>query len=139
MNVIIFGPPGGGKGTQSKKIANEFNLKQVSTGDLLRIKSKVQDDQSKEIDSFLKKGELVSDDIVDNIIKKFISNSNYSNKLIFDGYPRTLKQTYNLDRVLASFKQKISAVFNLKVEKDVILKRISGRITCSKCNKIFRV
>ena len=137
MNLIIFGPPGAGKGTQSNNIVNDFDLKQVSTGDLLRNEIKLQTDIGKKIESVINNGELVSDDIVNTLMEKFISDPNNFNRLIFDGYPRTIAQIDNLEKSLKKFNQKISIVISLSVDKDIVLKRINGRIICSKCSRIF--
>ena len=139
MNLIIFGPPGAGKGTQSNNIVNDFDLKQVSTGDLLRNEIKLQTDLGKKIESTINNGELVSDDVVNTLIEKIILDPNNFNRLIFDGYPRTLSQVYSLDEFLKKLNQKISIVFSLNVDKDIISKRISGRIICAKCFRIFNV
>ena len=139
MNLIIFGPPGAGKGTQSNNIVNDFDLKQVSTGDLLRNEIKLQTDLGKKIESTINNGELVSDDVVNTLIEKIILDPNNFNRLIFDGYPRTLSQVYSLDEFLKKLNQKISIVFSLNVDKDIISKRINGRIICAKCFRIFNV
>jgi adenylate kinase len=139
MNLIIFGPPGAGKGTQSNNIVNDFNLIQVSTGDLLRNEIKFQTNLGKKIEIIINNGELVSDDIVNLLIEKIISDSNNFNRLIFDGYPRTVSQIYSLEKLLKKYNQKISIVLSLNVEKDIISKRINGRIICEKCFKIFNV
>ena len=139
MNLIIFGPPGAGKGTQSNNIISNFNLKQVSTGDLLRSEIKNQTDLGKKIESIINNGELVSDDVVNTLIRKIISDSNNFNRLIFDGYPRSISQAYRLEKLLKEFNQKISIVLNLKVDKDVVSKRVNGRVICIKCFRIFNV
>ena len=139
MNLIIFGPPGAGKGTQSNNIVNDFDLKQVSTGDLLRNEIKLQTDLGKKIESTINNGKLVSDDVVNTLIEKIILDPNNFNRLIFDGYPRTLSQVYSLDKFLKKLNQKISIVFSLNVDKDIISKRINGRIICAKCFRIFNV
>ena len=139
MNIIIFGPPGAGKGTQSNNIVNDFELKQVSTGDLLRNEIKLQTDLGKKIESIINNGKLVSDDIVNTLIEKVISDPNNFNRLIFDGYPRSISQIYSLEKLLKKFNQKISIVLSLSVNKDIISKRIEGRIICAKCFRIFNV
>ena len=139
MNLIIFGPPGAGKGTQSNNIINNFDLKQVSTGDLLRSEIKIQTDLGKKIESIINNGELVSDDVVNTLISKIISDPKNFDRLIFDGYPRTISQIYSLEKILKKSNQKISMVLSLSVDKDIILKRIRGRIICTKCFKIFNV
>ena len=139
MNLIIFGSPGAGKGTQSNKIINDFDLKQVSTGDLLRNEIKHHTDIGKKVESIIANGNLVSDDIVNILIEKIISEHKNSKGFIFDGYPRTLSQVYSLEKSLEKFNQTISLVISLNIEKDIILKRINGRIICSKCSKIFNI
>ena len=139
MNLIIFGPPGAGKGTQSNNIINNFDLKQVSTGDLLRSEIKNQTDLGKKIESIINNGELVSDDVVNTLIRKIISDPKNFDRLIFDGYPRTISQVYSLEKLLKEFNQKISIVFNLNVDKDIVSKRANGRVICSRCFRIFNV
>ena len=129
MNIIIFGPPGACKGTQSKFIVNKFNLYQLSTGDLLREEIKNKTALGSEISSIINSGELVSDKIVSNLIEKFVSNDNYKNKIIFDGYPRTLIQAKNLDDLLGKYKQKIDIVLKLSVSLETVKKRILERQT----------
>ena len=127
MNIVIFGPPGAGKGTQSKFIANKFNLYQLSTGDLLREEIKNKTKLGSEISSIINSGELVSDKIVGNLIEKFISNKIYKNKIIFDGYPRTLLQAETLDKLLKKYEQKINVVLKLSVSLSTVKKRILER------------
>ena len=132
MNLIIFGPPGAGKGTQSKYIANKYYLYQLSTGELLRNEIKNKTQLGSEISSIINSGELVSDKIVNNLIEKFVSNDNYKNKIIFDGYPRTLEQAKNLDNLLKKHKQKIDIVLKLSVSIETVKKRILERQTQEK-------
>ena len=132
MNIVIFGPPGAGKGTQSKFIVNKFNLFQLSTGDLLRNEIKNKSKLGSEISSIMNSGELVSDNIVNNLIEKFISNDTYKNKIIFDGYPRTIIQAENLDVLLKKYNQKINIVLKLSVSLETVKKRILERQTQEK-------
>ena len=127
MNVVIFGPPGAGKGTQAQNIVKKFNLHQVSTGDLLRTEIKNKSEIGKEIEEIISKGDFATDDIVNKIIKNIISDPQKKNKLIFDGYPRSLSQAKNLDILLDSSNQKIDFIFFLNVNKDTIIKRIEKR------------
>ena len=132
MNVIIFGPPGAGKGTQAYNIAKKFNLYQVSTGDILRNEIKNQTDVGKDIENIISKGEFAADEIVNKLIKKAIFDIQKKNKLIFDGYPRSLSQAKNLNLLLNSSNQKIDFIFFLNVNKDEIIKRIEKRKTLEK-------
>ena len=127
MNIVIFGPPGAGKGTQSKFIVNKYGLHQLSTGDLLRNEIKNKTELGSKITKIINNGDLVSDEIVSNLISKFISNDIYKNKIIFDGYPRTLTQANNLDNLLKLNKQKINIVLKLSVSLETVKKRIIER------------
>ena len=129
MNLVIFGPPGAGKGTQSKFIVNKYNLYQLSTGDLLRSEIKNKTELGTKISSIINSGDLVSDEIVGNLIEKFISNDNFKNKIIFDGYPRTLTQANNLDNLLKKYNQRIDLVLKLSVSLATVKKRILERRT----------
>ena len=132
MNIVIFGPPGARKGTQSKYIVDKYKLYQLSTGDLLRAEIRNKTKLGLEISSIINSGELVSDKIVGSLIEKFVSNPKYSNKIIFDGYPRTLNQAKNLDYVLKKYHQKIDVVLKLTVSLDTVKKRISERLAQEK-------
>ena len=127
MNVVIFGPPGAGKGTQANNIVKKYNLYQVSTGDLLRAEVKNQTDVGKVIENIISQGDFATDEIVNDLIKKVIFDPNKKNKLIFDGYPRSLTQAENLDALLNKSSQKIDFIFFLNVKKETIIKRIEKR------------
>ena len=137
MNIILFGLPGAGKGTQGNILAKVFNLYKISTGDLLRDEINKKGALINKIKTVIDKGLLVSDDIINNLVENVLSNKNYYNRLIFDGYPRTMNQAKHLDVLVKKYNQKISYVFNLKVNKDSIIKRFLGRQVCSKCGLIF--
>ena len=127
MNVVIFGPPGAGKGTQSNIIVEKFNLHQLSTGELLRKEIQNKTKLGQEISSIIKDGNLVSDKIAGDLIEKYLSNNIYKNRLIFDGYPRNLIQAKNLDLLLKKYNQKIDIVLKLTVSLETIKKRILER------------
>ena len=127
MNIVIFGPPGAGKGTQSNIIVEKFNYHQLSTGELLRNEIQNKTKLGKEISSIIKDGNLVSDKIVGDLIEKYLSNKIYKNRLIFDGYPRNLTQAKNLDLLLNKYDQKINIVLKLNVGLETIKKRILER------------
>jgi len=127
MNIVIFGPPGAGKGTQSNLIAKKYNLYQLSTGELLRNEIKNSTKLGKNISSIINSGNLVSNDIVSDLIEKYISNEIYRERLIFDGYPRNLAQAQNLDNLLKKYNQKIDIVLKLSVNLETIKRRILER------------
>ena len=135
MNIILFGPPGAGKGTQAQKIVNKFNLYQVSTGDLLRNEIKNKSNVGKKIEQIISQGDFVTDDIVNKILKTVIINPLYRNRNIFDGYPRNITQAESLETMLNADNQSINYILFLKVNREIIEKRILGRIICEKCNK----
>ena len=137
MNVILFGPPGAGKGTQATYLVKKFNLYKISTGDLLREEINKNENLGSKIKSIIDKGLFVSDEIINNLIKKILLNKKFEGRLIFDGYPRNLNQAKELDILIKKNNQTISCVLSLHVDKDVVVKRILGRQTCSKCGGIF--
>ena len=137
MNIVIFGPPGAGKGTQSKYIVNKFKLFQLSTGEFLRQEIKNKSELGLKIASIVNSGSLVSDEIASKLIENIVSKKKYKSRIIFDGYPRNIEQAKNLETLLNKHDQKIDLVLNLSVSLDTIKKRISGRSTCSICGKIY--
>ncbi len=137
MNIILFGPPGAGKGTQANNLVNEYNLYKVSTGDLLREEIKNKTPLGTKIQSIIDKGSFVSDNTINDLIHNILSNNKLNNRLIFDGYPRNLLQAKDLDAFIKNNNLKISCVLSLNVDKDLIIKRILGRQTCAKCGLIF--
>ena len=127
MNVILFGPPGAGKGTQAKYLVNKLKGFQVSTGDLLRDEIKKDSEIGKKIINDMSDGRFVNDEIVNELIKNIVFDTSKKNNLIFDGYPRSLSQAKNLSSLLDSSKQIIDLIFFLNVDKDTIIKRIEKR------------
>ena len=123
MNIVIFGPPGAGKGTQSNFIVKHFNLYQLSTGEVLRKEIRDKTELGKQISKIINSGNLVSDNIVGSLIQKYISNKAYKNRFIFDGYPRNIIQAKNLDQLLAQHDQKVDIALKLSVSLNVIKKR----------------
>ena len=127
MNIILFGPPGAGKGTQAKHLVKKLNNFQISTGDILREEIKNNSEIGKKIIDVMNDGRFVNDDIVNKLLEKQVFDPKKKNKLIFDGYPRSINQAKNLDLLLDNSNQKIDLVFFLNVNKETIIKRIQKR------------
>ena len=127
MNLILFGPPGAGKGTQAKYLVNKLDGFQVSTGDMLRDEIQKNSEIGKKIINDMNDGRFVNDEIVNKLIENVISDPEKKDKLIFDGYPRSLSQAKNLDLLLQNSYQKIDFIFFLNVNKDTIIQRIEKR------------
>ena len=127
MNLILFGPPGAGKGTQSKYLVKKLNGIQISTGDMLREEIKKNSEIGKKITKDMNDGKFVNDEIVNNLITSVIFNPKKKGKLIFDGYPRSISQAKNLNLLLEKSNQKIDFIFFLNVKKETIIKRIEKR------------
>ena len=127
MNVILFGPPGAGKGTQAKFFVKNYNNFQVSTGDMLRDEIQKNSEIGKKIINDMNDGKFVNDEIVNKLIKNVIFDPTKKNKLVFDGYPRSLTQAKNLELLLNESNQKIDFIFFLNVNKETIIKRIEKR------------
>ena len=141
MNIILFGPPGAGKGTQAQFIVKKHNYFQLSTGDLLRGEVSKKTLLGIEIEKLISKGMFVSDEMVNKLLRQSIDNLKFRDRIIFDGYPRNIKQANNLEVILNEFNQNIGHIIFLNVSRDIIEKRIMGRLTCEKCqitlNKFF--
>ena len=127
MNIILFGPPGAGKGTQSKYLVNKLSAFQISTGDILREEINKDTDIGKAIINDMNDGKFVSDEIVNKLIKNLVFDPKKKNKLIFDGYPRSLSQAKNLELLLKNSNQNIDLILFLNVDKETILKRLENR------------
>ena len=134
MNIILFGPPGAGKGTQAQFIVKKHNYFQLSTGNLLREEVKLKTPLGAQIEKLISNGKFVSDETVNTLLRQSITNLKFRDRIIFDGYPRNVNQAKKLDLILAEFNQTIGHIILLNVSKDIIKKRIMGRVTCEKCH-----
>jgi len=135
-NIILIGPPGVGKGTQANHIINSYGFNYITTGNLLRAEAKLDTNLGHEISKVISRGELVSDSIVERLIKSELDKC-VSNGILFDGYPRNLNQVYALENILSDFNRKIDLVINMFLEDDLLIKRISGRYVCTHCGMVY--
>lgn len=139
MNIILFGPPGSGKGTQAKFIVDRFSIPQISTGDILRAAVKDQTELGQKAKLVMDQGGLVSDDLVLGIVKERISQDDCFSGFILDGFPRTIAQADGLLLLLCSLGKKIDYVISLDVDSDELVLRLSGRRSCPSCGKGYHV
>ena len=137
MNIILLGPPGAGKGTQSSGLVERHGMKQLSTGDMLRAAVKAQTPVGIEAKAVMDRGELVSDDIVSALIDENLAGMDAAQGAIFDGYPRTAAQADQLDALLAKHGRTLDHVIELEVDVDALVERITGRFSCGNCGALY--
>ena len=127
LNIILFGPPGAGKGTQSARLIEKYGLVHLSTGDVFRYNIKNQTELGVLAKSFIDKGQLVPDEVTNHMVKDFIARNNNDKGFIFDGYPRTIAQGENLDRVLEEYQANVTSMIALEVDEDELVIRLLER------------
>lgn len=137
MNIILLGPPGAGKGTQSAGLVERHSMKQLSTGDMLRAAVKAQTPVGLKAKAVMDAGELVSDEIVSQLIDDNLSDMDAATGAIFDGYPRTAAQAEQLDGILAKHGRTLDHVIELEVDVDALVERITGRFSCANCGTLY--
>lgn len=139
MNLLIIGPPGAGKGTQSALICEKYGIVQLSTGDILRANVKAETNLGKQAKEYMTSGRLVPDDLIIDMMKEEILEPKYSGGFILDGFPRTIDQADALCRLLSIINIQLKKVLVLKVPNEYIIERMSGRRTCRNCNKTYHI
>lgn len=138
MRIILFGPPGVGKGTQAQMLAERYDLFRLSTGDLLREEISVSSHIGRKAEQFLKKGHLVPDDIIVEMIQSILIE-NKERGIIFDGFPRNLNQAHSLESSLAQLGQSIDIACEMHLEEDELVRRLVNRLYCPKCERIYNM
>lgn len=137
MNIILLGPPGAGKGTQARKLVEERNMVQLSTGDMLRAARTSGTEMGKKVAAVMDRGELVTDEIVIGLIREQLENDNAGGGYIFDGFPRTLAQADALGRLLVDMGENLDRVIEMQVDDDALVARITARSTCANCGEVY--
>ncbi len=137
MNIILLGPPGAGKGTQSAGLVERHGMKQLSTGDMLRAAVKAQTPVGIKAKEVMDRGELVSDEIVSALIDAELEAMGAETGAIFDGYPRTAAQADSLDEILSKHGRSLDHVIELGVDEDALVQRITGRFSCANCGALY--
>ena len=137
MNIILLGPPGAGKGTQARLLVDELGMVQLSTGDMLRASRTSGTEMGKQVAEVMDRGELVTDEIVIGLIAEQLDLGAGEKGIIFDGFPRTLKQADALGALMLAKGKSLDRVIEMRVDDDVLVRRISGRFTCGVCGEVY--
>ncbi len=139
MNLVLLGPPGAGKGTQAARASKMFDLVHLSSGDILRAERKAESELGRQAQDFMDRGVLVPDDLILSMMMDHIGRRQTTSGFLLDGFPRTLAQAKGLDERLAAKGQKLDAVVSIEVADDAVVRRLTGRATCSDCGRIYHV
>ncbi len=137
MEIIIFGAPGVGKGTQAKILSQDLNIPHISTGDILRAAVEEGSDLGKQVKAIMEKGELVSDDLMAELVKDMLHSERCRNGFILDGYPRTIPQVKIFEQIRKDLNLQHTCLLQIEVDFEVIIKRLTSRLLCVKCNSII--
>lgn len=137
MNLVLMGLPGAGKGTQAEKIIAEYNIPQISTGDMFRQAIAKQTDLGLEAKSYMDKGELVPDEVTNGIVKERLAESDTEDGFLLDGFPRTLDQAEALDAMMQDLGKQLDSVIEIQVPEEVLVERLSGRYICRNCGATY--
>ncbi|MBT1248039.1 MULTISPECIES: adenylate kinase [unclassified Thermosipho (in: thermotogales)] len=139
MNIVFLGPPGAGKGTYAKELANILNIPHISTGDIFREEIASKSELGKKVEEILKRGELVPDDLTNTIVKERLSKSDCKKGFILDGFPRTVAQAKALDEILKKLGRELGYAIYFEASEEVVVERISNRRICKNCGKIYNL
>lgn len=139
MRLVFLGPPGSGKGSQAKFVVDRYGVAHISTGDLLRDAVKAVTDLGKKASEIMQQGSLVPDELVTELIAQFLDAGDVSSGFLLDGFPRSMNQAERLDAMLEERKLPLTMVVHLNIEHNALIKRLSGRRTCTNCGKIYNV
>ncbi len=139
LNLVIFGPPGAGKGTQAVLISKKCNIPAISTGDIFREAAGSESESGKKIKEAMKSGNLVDDSVVIDVVVNRLSRPDCRRGFVLDGFPRTLNQAEQLDKFLTEKKIKIDKVISFNVDEDILVRRLAGRRVCKDCKKIYNL
>ena len=137
--VVLLGPPGAGKGTQAKLLEQEFGAAQISTGDILRKAVADQTPLGKQAGDYIKRGALVPDDVIIDLIAERLQQKDCAKGFLLDGFPRTIPQAESLDAILKKLALSLNGVLSVQVPREVIIERLAGRRTCKKCSALSHV
>ncbi|MBC1753697.1 adenylate kinase [Listeria seeligeri] len=137
MKLVLMGLPGAGKGTQAEQIVEKYNIPHISTGDMFRAAMKNNTELGKKAKSFMDNGDLVPDEITNGIVRERLAEDDAKNGFLLDGFPRTVEQAKELENILSDLGTELDAVINIDVEKDVLMKRLTGRWICRTCGKTY--